>query len=285
MPIERTQARSSESRQTSNIVTKILFWNLGKKDLREHICAAAKASSADVVVLIEWENSEIEMMKALQNGVSPDFHRPISTPSRFQLFCRSRNLDLAEIYASNRVSIRKLRSDTIELLLGLVHGVDKLNWDHENQLANMVLLMSDIRAKEAEMNHSRTILIGDFNLNPFDRAMNIATGMNAMMASTCVKKGSRKIQKVSYEFFYNPMWGHFGDRTPGPPGTFYHTSSSKGHYGWNMLDQVLFRPAATPWFVDVQILTKAGDKPLHTKSGRPDKNAASDHFPILLTLK
>ncbi len=52
-----------------------------------------------------------------------------------------------------------------------------------------------------------------------------------------------------------------------------------------MLDQVLLRPSAIPWFEDVQILTQAGDKPLHTKSGRPDKNAASDHFPILLTLK
>ena len=266
-------------------MVNILFWNLNKKDLRSDICEIAKSSSSDVVVVIESSVPAADMLTTFRSEVSPSFHCPRCTPSRFQLFCRDVSLDLAEIYVSKRVSLRQLSYAGTELILGLIHGVDKRNWDAENQSSQVSLLANDIRQKEEEFGHSRTILIGDFNLNPFDKAMNIATGMNAMMTTKCVEPGSRILEGRTHTFFYNPLWNLLGDRTPGPSGTYYHPNSSSGHYGWNMLDQVLFRPSAIPWFDDVQILTKAGAKPLHTETGRPDRNRASDHFPILLTLK
>jgi len=266
-------------------VVKILFWNLNKKDLCGHVCEAAKSSSSDVVVLIESSVAPAQALDALQSDVSPSFYYPLCTQGRFQLFCRDASLNLAEIYGGNRVSLRRFSYAGTKLILGLVHVVDRWNWDEKNQLIQVSLLAAEIRDKEAQEGHRRTILIGDFNMNPFDQVMNMAAGMNAMMTAKCVERGSRTLQDNKYTYFYNPMWSLFGDRTPGPSGTYYHTSSSNGLYGWNMLDQVLFRPSAILWFQDVQILTKAGDKLLHTKSGRPDKNAASDHFPLLLTLK
>jgi endonuclease/exonuclease/phosphatase (EEP) superfamily protein YafD len=266
-------------------VVKILFWNLNRKDLRHHVCEAARWSSSDVVVLIESSETSAQTLKALRSDVSPSFYYPLCTPGRFQLFCRDVSLNLAEIYGGDRVSLRRFTYAGTELLLGLVHVVDRRNWDQLNQSTQVSLLAGDIRHKEDEQGHSRTILIGDFNMNPFDQAMNMAAGMNAMMSTKCVERGSRTLQNKEYHYFYNPMWGLFGDRTPGPSGTYYHLNSANGLYGWNMLDQVLFRPAAIPWFEDIQILTKAGGKLLHTQSGRPNKNAASDHFPLLLTLK
>ena len=171
------------------------------------------------------------------------------------------------------------------MILGVVHVVDSWNWDEPNQLVQVTLLAEEIRRVEKRKGHSRTILVGDFNMNPFSKALNMAPGLNAMMTENCIRNQSRTLQGEEYQFFYNPMWNLFGDRTPGPSGTFYHLNPSNGHYGWNMLDQVLLRPSVISLFQDVQILTKAGEKTLHTKSGRPDKNAASDHFPILLTLK
>ena len=42
-------------------------------------------------------------------------------------------------------------------------------------------------------------------------------------------------------FFYNPMWGHFGDALDGPPGSYYDARSEAVAYFWNVFDQVLIR--------------------------------------------
>ena len=263
---------------------RVLFWNLNRKDLRNLVCDAADAVSADVVILVENGVTILDSLRDLKSSVSPDFHCPTSVDGRFQLFSRDASLDLGEAYSGDRVSLRRLRHAGTELLLGMVHVVDKMNWDQANQSVQVHLLAKEIRRLEDRLGHNRTVLVGDFNMNPFDQAMNMATGKNAMMTTKCVERGSRVQQQKDYRFFYNPMWGLLGDRTPGPAGTYYHSAATRDIYGWNMLDQVLVRPAAMQWFADVQILTSAGETSLQTKARRPNKVTASDHFPILLTL-
>jgi endonuclease/exonuclease/phosphatase family metal-dependent hydrolase len=266
-------------------VPTLLFWNLNKKDLRNLVCDAAIAVSADVVILIETSVALSDTLEALQANVSRQFRSPTAVPGRFQLFSRNADLDLTEIYSADRVSIRRLRGARTDLLFGIVHFVDKLNWDEANQSGQIQLLAADIRQIEDAVGHSRTIIVGDFNMNPFDRPMNLATGLNAMMTKDCVARGSRRQQTRDYPFFYNPMWNLFGDKTRGPAGTYYHSVSSRGHFGWNMLDQVLVRPGALDAFDDVTIVTNAAEKPLYTEHGRPNAAVASDHFPLLIRLR
>jgi exonuclease III len=220
----------------------------------------------------------------LKPRVSTSFDRPAASDGRFHLFCRDSGLGLNELFSSDRLSLRRLRRGNESLLLGIVHVVDKWNWDESQQSTQVQLLSAEIHEHEKKHAHHRTILVGDFNMNPFDAAMNIAPLLNAMMTKKCVQAGSRRLQKREYSYFYNPMWSLLGDETFGPAGTYYHSVSSKGFFGWNMLDQVLVRPAALKWFKNVQILTSAGKTSLQTKSKRPDKVRASDHFPILLEL-
>jgi endonuclease/exonuclease/phosphatase (EEP) superfamily protein YafD len=266
-------------------MVKILFWNQYRKDLCELLCETVRASFADVVALIETKATVDRTLQALRSEISPDFHRPFGLSSRFHLFSRDPSLDLSEIYDGDRVSLRRLYHGNAELLLGLVHVLDRRNWGELAQFAQVELLVKEIQRREDGEGHRRTILIGDFNMNPFDRAMTLFSGMNAVMALQDAGRGKRVVQGLEYRYFYNPMWGLFGDRTPGPCGTYYHSNSSDGHYGWNMLDQVLVRPDAMRWFGEVEILRMAGERLLHTKAGRPCKRSASDHFPILLTLK
>lgn len=267
------------------VVPIILFWNVNKKDLRNLVCDAANSVSADVVILLENCITASETLADLKSKVSPSFNCPKAGLGRSQLFSRDANLDLSAVHDGDRVSLRRLQMAKTELVLGMVHVVDKWNWDEMQQSHEVLLLAEEIRRHEKRLANTRTILIGDFNMNPFDKAMNVATGMNAMMTARCVERKSRKHQRIDYPFFYNPMWGLFGDRTEGPAGTYHHPSSSKGTFGWNMLDQVLVRPDALEWFDDVQILTSAGQTSLQTSLDRPNGKIASDHFPILLKLK
>jgi len=265
-------------------LTRIIFWNVNKKDLTSLVCSISTSTNADVVVLAENSVPSEETLLALQTNVSRDFYFPkviSKSGHRFHCFCRNPRLDLSETHESGRTSVRKLLIERHKTLLVLVHGIDIRNYDAETRQEYAHLLAEDLRFLQEEKKNSKLILLGDFNMNPFERGMNLASGLNAMMTKTCVESGFRTHLGKSYDFYYNPMWSLFGDNSDGPAGTIYDTSS-QGPYGWSMLDQVIIHHSIVSLFDSVKILTEAGEISLMSRKRRPDANNASDHFPILV---
>jgi endonuclease/exonuclease/phosphatase family protein len=265
---------------------KIIFWNVNRKDLTSLVCDMARDTEAHAIVLNEWVAESQDVLKQLRSKVNRSYDVPtlISSESRFQCFRRDKSLDLTEVHKGFRTSVRKLNTGSTQALLALVHGADIRNNDEASRQSAAHLLAEDFRFVGSQQGHNRLILMGDFNMNPFDRGMNLAAGLNAMMTRNCVKKGQRTFMGRDYDFYYNPMWGLLGDRSVGPPGTIYDTSN-QGPYGWSMLDQVLLSHSLVNIFGDVQIITKAGAISLIDANGRPDERVASDHLPILTVLK
>ncbi len=134
------------------------------------------------------------------------------------------------------------------------------------------------------MAHRRTILVGDLNMNPFDAGVVGAQALHAVMTRQLARREEREVMGRAYRFFYNPMWGHFGDRTSGPAGTYYHHASNPGNLFWNMYDQVLLRPDLMDQLIELQILISDGQDDLVTKGGLPKKTDGSDHLPILFRM-
>jgi exonuclease III len=263
-------------------LSRIFFWNVNKKDLTSYVCSIATSTNSDVVVLNENTVPSVDMLQALQKNVSQDFYSPDAlSEKRFHCFCRNPELDLSEIHYGERTSVRKLKIGQYRVLLALVHGVDIRNYDAETRQSFAQSVADEMRFVKEQQNTNKLILLGDFNMNPYDRGMNLAAGLNAMMTKSCVEKGFRHHLDKDYDFYYNPMWSLFGDNTDGPAGTVYDTSN-QGPYGWSMLDQVLINHSIVGLFQDVKILTEAGTTSLMNKKGRPDANKASDHFPILV---
>lgn len=264
---------------------RILFWNVHKRDLTRLVCSLAIATTADVIVLNENSTPDTTILRELQKNVSSDFFIPDSySVQRFDCFCRSPKLDLSEVHSGSRTSVRNLRIGNHHILLALVHGVDIRNYDpgYRQQFAHE--LSYEIDFVKGQQGTNEVVLLGDFNMNPFDQGMTLPAGLNAMMTRECVKPGTRRHLNKEYDFYYNPMWSLFGDLTDGPAGTVYDTSN-QGPYGWNMLDQVVIHHSLVNIFEGVKIVTSAGDSSLMDKKGRPDTKNASDHFPILLTLR
>lgn len=261
----------------------ILYWNVGRKDLRPLICAATDSVGADVVIVLESGIANYQLLESLRTDVDSRFYEPMATFGRFHVFCRDAGLNLSQISCDNRASFRRFTLGKCEMTLGVVHMVDRLNHDDTARLAEACLLSDSIRRLESDQRHERTVLVGDFNMNPFDPAMNVAHGFNAMMSARCVERRQRTYQERTYPFFYNPMWNLLGDWTPGPPGTYYNSSGGRGAYGWNLIDQVLMRPDVVPYFKAVNILESAGSMSLASRSGHPNRTDASDHFPLVVT--
>ncbi len=128
------------------------------------------------------------------------------------------------------------------LLLGAVHFGSKMYLSENDQALRCTILAQQIREAETRVGHSRTLLIGDFNMNPFEVGMVAANGLHAIMDREIAKKESRMIQGNKYEYFYNPLWNYFGDMTPGPVATYYKDKSTEVNYYWHIFDQVLVRP-------------------------------------------
>ena len=147
--------------------------------------------------------------------------------------------------------------------------------------------MKDIIHSETQIGHKKTIIVGDFNMNPFDYGMIAGPAMNSVMTKKIASRGSRTIQKRKFHFFYNPMWGCFGDRSDGLAGTYYYDKSGHVNYYWNIFDQVLLRPELIKFFIDqkLKILISDGNSSLLNSNGIPDCNHFSDHLPILFSLE
>jgi len=263
-------------------VIRILFWNTGKQDLTKHICELARDTQATVIVLSEF-SADAQVLLAELRKVDDGFHIPTHMSERFTCFCRVPSVDFSEIHEAWRLSVRSLSSPAGRILVGLVHGPDQINYDSPNRQSVAQSLADEMRLLMERKSSKRVMLLGDFNLNPFDESMNLAMIFNAMMTKSCTSTGVRRFGGKDYDFFYNPMWGLLGDKVPGPPGTAYDRSG-RGPYGWSMPDQVILHHALIPEYVDVEILDRAGALSLVDKMGRPDKNNASDHLPIIVSL-
>jgi len=121
-------------------------------------------------------------------------------------------------------------------------------------------------------------------MNPFDVGVVGAHALNAVMTRELARKEKRTVASQPYRLFYNPMWGHFGDRTPGPPGTYFYAASTPGNYYWNVFDQVLLRPQLMDDLVELRILDTDGCTSLVTPKGYPRSAETSDHLPVLFRL-
>ena len=131
-----------------------------------------------------------------------------------------------------------------------------------------------------------TIVVGDFNMNPFDDGLASFYGFHSVMDKVVARKESRIVHGEERSFFYNPMWSLMGDGSQGPSGTYYYNSGGSKNFYWNMLDQVILRPDLIPFFPDneLRIISETYSCSLLRDSGVPDARMASDHLPLLFKI-
>jgi len=264
-----------------------LFWNVYGRSLETRIARIAAAHSVDVLMLAECPTPPAALLAALNASGAGVYHFPPSLSGKIRIFTRFPEPEVIDQFnaRSGRLTIRRLRLGSVpEILLGVVHLASKRNFSDSEQGLLATRAASDVRQVEDDTGNYRTLLVGDFNMNPFDEGIVGAQHFHAVMTKQRAREGHRTVQMEQYGYFYNPMWGNFGDRTDGPAGTYYLSSSRPVHYFWNMYDQVLLRPALMDYLTELKVLTDDGIESLVTRSGLPQKSSGSDHLPLLFRL-
>ncbi|MCL2623723.1 MAG: hypothetical protein FWD31_08670 [Planctomycetaceae bacterium] len=263
---------------------KIVFWKINQNEDAHIIEELVEKSAPDLLFLAECTNLMVTKIDALFPEIRPPVIPPNSKPkvrgfnisNDYQASCMNNDLDRLQFY--------NIENNGQEFLVGAVHLIDPRNYDVYDQCREARDVMVQIkRLEEATQGITQdTILIGDFNMNPFHPGMVVADGFNSVCSLDIAKKRSRKVSNKDYAYFYNPSWKIYAGIGNHIHGTYYYHHCGGGHeFHWNNLDQVLLRPS---------ILEKYDHRfeILHDTLGfdlRKSNNNVSDHYPILLEIK
>jgi hypothetical protein len=265
----------------------LLFWNLNKKNLIEEISALSKKYDADVIILAESPLSDTAVLRALNVNQKRKFLLPLNPSSRLNIYARF-NIDaVIPLSDSGGIAIRQIVPPLgVDFILVAIHLPSKLHLDLVDHSLLSVRLSQAINEAELRVGHERTIVIGDFNMNPFEDGLVSADGLHAVMDRNTALKGQRIVQGETRKFFYNPMWSLLGDLSNGPPGTYHYSSSGQVCFFWNSFDQVLLRPSLLEYFShnSLEVITGFDGTNFLSATGKPEKTRFSDHLPIFIHL-
>jgi endonuclease/exonuclease/phosphatase family metal-dependent hydrolase len=266
----------------------IAFWNINKRNRQGVIGDLVREYAVDIVALAECEIEESYLLYRLNVGQERKYYRVDVLPSRVKIYSRYDADRFKPIRDSGGVTIRHLSLPGGEgVLLVAVHLPSRLYRSEGEQYINTAEVAEKVVEAEHIVGHRRTIVFGDFNMNPFEMGMVGAGAMHAVMDRRIAEKGARVVAGKRYSFFYNPMWGKMGDVEDATPGTYYYNSGTELCVFWNMFDQVIVRPELLKDFdpKKLKIVTRVGKKSLVSESGIPRRSVASDHLPILFEVR
>lgn len=262
------------------------FWNVNKKDLSPQICQFAHEFNLDFISLCEFNDNIPKLISGLNSYPGPPYsHITGLSEQRFHIFTRFRS-DLVSIrHEGTRFLILKIYPPGIPIFnYMLLHAPSQASFWSKEAIDDFIIgSAQQLALIEKHEQNDRSIVVGDFNCNPFSNGMVSAKGFHAIMdANECRRNQSRIILDSEYPYFYNPMWNLMGDCTKGPPGTLYHRGSSYIEQQWHMLDQVIVRPSMLQNFdtSSLDVIQTIGHRSLLNSKGRPCHRNFSDHLPL-----
>ena len=261
---------------------KVLFWNTHKNaDINSTICELAAENDASIVVLAEYVANVDDLLSSLlvQHGIK--MQRYASCCERITIIGSISNVEVR--FDSDHTTIQLINGKDI---LCCTHLNSKIYSDHEAQREILIdQLMRELCAIENDLDSENTMIVGDFNINPYDSSCIDARYFHSLPIYEETRRRTRTVAGNKYSMFYNPMWRFLGD-TEEPYGTYYHNNSGSINTYWNLYDQVIIRPALRKRFVDdsLKIITETQSKYLLDSNGHPDETI-SDHLPIIFEIQ
>jgi len=258
--------------------TKCIFWNIHKQT-NEHILSSfINEQKPDFLFVTETDKSFIEKITV---STKYSYIESKINKEKPKIFLLSKfgidGIALIQEY-KKRMFVYEIQINKFKIILIALHLGSKINMDEQTQMCEALDYINQINNIEKSNNLFNTIVIGDFNMNPFDLGMIAGNGFNSVISKEIALKEKRKYQHNDYLYFYNPSWKLFGS-PDNLFGTYYLNNPPHSGFYWNIYDQVLVRPNILKHFeVDYDIIKN--DKYFNVRG-----QTYSDHSPIYLELK
>lgn len=260
---------------------RILFWNTHNNEKINPILAEIILEQRiSVVALAEYTADASELLELLSDNqvyMTPYF---TAGCNRIKLFGTVDDVSPGAHTTYASIQIMEKRD-----IFCCVHLPSKMHADSSKRGIAVSRIVREIEALEAKYGTKNTIVVGDFNANPYEPECLEAQFFHGIPVSKEADRKSREVVGEVFNMFYNPMWNFLGD-FDSPPGTYYLCTNNAACPYWNIFDQVIIRPDIRHRFVDkaLRIIDKTTTLYLTDKKGHPDTDI-SDHLPIVFEIK
>lgn len=264
---------------------KYLFWNTHNNYATLDILVRIILNyGCDFISLAEFEFEINELLEKL-NKLSPIRYYDMSLEGasikdRIKTISVFNPLEIVfnKSYGQYKISVLKLESD-LQLIIS-VHLPSKL-YDSDGCKGKSLQLKTDVEEIESKYNTNNTIIMGDFNMNPFEEGMVSSIYLHALSSKSAVAKGKRTISGKESKMFFNPMWSFMGEYSKSI-GSYYYSASHYKCYFWNTFDQILIRPEIVDRLNEnsIEIIKSVDEIDLCQVDGKPDSRQYSDHLPL-----
>lgn len=269
----------------------VLLWNVHGGVAIDRLSALVGEHIVDVIVLLELKGDPRFLATHLPAGNRGPF-RVVDPPEgiepRSTVLTRFRTRLLSRAHDDDRLSIFRLALPLLEeITLAVVHLRSKMHQTDNDLAAHASRCAREIQAYEDRSGHRRTVVLGDFNMNPYEPGLVGSEAFHAISSLRIAQRRTRVIGGEERRLFYNPMWRFLAERAEGVAGTYYYEKGRPHEHFWHVFDQVLLRPDAAELIdvASIDVLLSSGGKTLLDTGGRPDREGASDHLPVYLRIQ
>lgn len=261
---------------------KVLFWNTHKNvNINTLLSEIITENNVTIVALAEYTADMDELIDALAvSGIKMKKYSDFC--DRIKLLGSLESVE-QPIFDNSHFTIKIINDKDI---LCCVHLNSQLYSGHDEfREILMHEIIIEIERIEKEYHTKNTMIVGDFNMNPFDSSCIDARYFHGISVYDEAKRNSRTIAGTQYNIFYNPMWNFLGDFQK-PYGTYYYDKAGVKNTYWNIFDQVIFRPSLMERFAkdNLKIITETKENCLLDNKGHPNTKI-SDHLPILFEMR
>lgn len=269
-------------------MNKLAFWNVYKKLDYDLVTALCVEHHLDILVLAEiGEVAPLTIANEISQRGTRVFSYCNPQSFRIKIYGALGSSTVTPLMDHHYFSAVKVQTPLgPEFMLIGLHLPSKMNQETDDQTIIAQRVSSQIRNLEVLHGIRKTVVIGDFNMNPFEHGMVNSDGFHAVMDKRIAERGKRTVLFDEHPFFYNPMWALQGDIGIGPPGSFFQQRSSPLCYFWNLFDQAIFRPELLRYLTDspVRVVEEISGVSLLSDDGFPN-HEISDHLPIVVSFK
>ncbi len=259
-----------------------------KSNINKCISEIIIEKKCDIVLLAEYPTDKISKLCKEINLISPENYKVLPSYGGCSHICgiiSNRYKTVSVLHEDNRYAIFKIGIATGTLLIAAIHNVSKMSGGTFDQLGVLQRTCTDLTEQEIKFQSKNSIMVGDFNINPFEEISVSSDSLFAIPYKEELKDTTAVRQGIVREKFFNPSW-KFLSNQEAPYASYYYNSSKSVNYYWNMFDQVIVRPQLINAFNmdSFSIITETKTCQLML-NGKPNKNNFSDHLPIFFNIK
>lgn len=258
----------------------ILFWNLKRNAIEDYIIDCIVENNIDIAIFSEYEGINF---LTIESALGNLYTRILGVQADGKVSLIAKKTFIVEVVQQqHRYSLYSVKTGVKDYILSAIHLEDRGNYETEDRVETIKCLVGDIEKTEELLKCNNTIVIGDFNANPYDEELLSKYAFNAVLFKAIIGRSEvTNPNSIKRKRFYNPILHYISEDTE-MYGSFYYEQNHMTPY-WHCLDQILVRKSLVDSVVDVKYLKKINLRGL--LGGKVPNKEISDHLPLVVCLQ